>query len=320
MNPAQLITFRADFLARIRTFFSQRACVEVDTALLRSWTVTDPYMRALSALSPAGHHQGFLQTSPEYAMKRLLALAGRDIFQLGKVFRADETSERHAIEFCMLEWYRVGWDHWRLMGECAQLLTHLLGPRRQIYLSWQEASELALGVDLSCETIAALRQRASAIMGEMPQDLRKDDYLTLLFDQLVEPSFDNEALTFVYGFPASQASLAQIEQLKAGNPHVSERALDLAKGNTIASRFEIFSGGLELANGFHELIDATEQQRRFEQDNQVRAELGYPQQAFDQDLSAALSAGIPESAGVAIGIDRVMMLASGATRIQDIQL
>ncbi|MDQ7048985.1 MAG: EF-P lysine aminoacylase EpmA [Enterobacterales bacterium] len=248
-------------LSQVRGFFEQKKILEVDTPLIRKFSVTDPYMRAFSVLSASGTHRGFLQTSPEYAMKELLSLGSGDIFQLGKMFRCDEKGANHHTEFTLLEWYRVGWDQYALMDECAELLHSVLGPLPVFSTSYAEAFISQLGHDPLGISLQRLQQLAATQLGELPKDLLFDDYLSLLFSEKIEPSFNPKQITFVTDFPKSQASLAKTRIN--------------SQGVEVAERFEIYVGGLELANGFYELTDANQQAARFKRDNELRAASGW---------------------------------------------
>jgi lysyl-tRNA synthetase class 2 len=235
-------------------------------------------------------------------MKRLLAAGSGDIYQLCRVFRDDELGRWHQPEFTLLEWYRVGWDDARLMDEVDALLREVLTGERavrpSVRVTYSDALERALGVaaDASPERIAEeLAERGI----DVPRGLGPDALLDLAFASVVVPSFAPEALTFVYDYPATQAALAR---LKPGPP-------------LVAARFEVFARGIELGNGFHELTDAAEQRRRFEREIDARRRAGRPAPPLDEDLLAALASGLPDCAGVAIGIDRLVALALGADGI-----
>ncbi|MEO1575255.1 MAG: EF-P lysine aminoacylase EpmA, partial [Pseudomonadota bacterium] len=239
-------------------------------------------------------------TSPELAIKRLLASGLGDAYELGPVFRQGEAGRRHNPEFTLLEWYRVGWDEHRLMDEVAELLAALLGdlgaPRRAAYGDWLQR---ATGLDVHDATTRDLRAALSEFTELSDAPLTRDDLLDLLFAYAVAPTFPTSALTFVHDYPASQAVLAQLSE---DDPRV-------------ARRFEVYLGELELGNGFYELRDADEQRARFERENDLRRALGKPTCAPDEAFLAALAAGLPECAGVAIGVDRIVMLATGVDDI-----
>ncbi|WP_371734878.1 EF-P lysine aminoacylase EpmA [Aliikangiella sp. G2MR2-5] len=284
---------RAQALKAVRDYFFSEKVMEVDSELLSPYSVTDPYMSAMRATSANGRLQGYLQTSPEYAMKKLLSTGCGDIYQLGKVFRADESGKNHSPEFTMLEWYRLGWDHHQLMEEVRQVIQLVTGIDGFTKLTYEQAFESALGLNPFTATVRELEVLATSRLGDIPEDMLRDNYLSLLFSECVETGFEKDKVTFIYDFPASQASLAKVQT---------------RSDNSVACRFEAFAGGLELANGFWELTDAEEQLKRFEEDNRQRALQGNSPIAVDSELITALKRGLPECSGVAIGFDRLMMI------------
>jgi len=298
-----ILELRAEKIGLIRRYFAGESVLEVDTPLLRPHTVTDPYMRAGRLVNPDGKTRGYLQTSPEYAMKELLSRGSGDIYQLGKVFRADENGPHHSTEFTMLEWYRIGWSFPRLMDEVYQIVELVAGKRKRVDLTYREAFLTHLKIDpfeISAEELAIFAQEK---LGALPNNMLKDNYLTLIFSSLIEPRFESSVVTFVYDFPASQASLAKTRDVE---------------GEVVASRFEAYSGGLELANGFEELVDPAEQLKRFNEDNKIRESLGYKKQSIDMGLIGALEKGLPQCSGVAVGVDRLLMLSRQSENITDI--
>jgi len=290
---------------QIRYFFEQKNVLEVDTPLLRESSVTDPYMTAFSVNSPSGKNQGYLQTSPEYAMKKLLCSGSGDIYQLSKMFRADENGAIHSCEFTMLEWYRVGFDHYQLMQEVSQFIQQIVGKKETRIISYQETFISELSIDPFNITTENLRQRAIDLLGDIPENLLFDNYLSLLLSEKIEPNFDPNKITIVHGFPESQASLAKTRT---------------ENGLVIADRFEVYLAGMELANGFNELNDAEQQYQRFIQDNQVRKQSGLNEIEIDRDFIHALKQGLPDCAGVAIGVDRLLMIKLERDEIKDVIL
>lgn len=304
----QMLRKRAALLADIRTFFAERDVLEVETPLLARAGVTDPHLlNATTSLhGPDGRQVWYLQTSPEYAMKRLLAAGSGCIFQIARVVRDDETGRYHNPEFTMLEWYRVGFDEHQLMDEIEQLLGQLLQTRPAQRLTYQQTFLQATGVDpLAEDGTEMLRQW---LLARNPGDWvahesDPDVLMQLAMSHYIEPSFEPDTPTFIYDFPASQAALADLHPT---NPKV-------------ARRFELYLGGIELANGFYELRDAAIQACRFAADNKQREQNGTPSAPVDQFLLDALQHGLPQCAGVALGIDRLLMVASGADHISAVQ-
>ncbi len=310
----EVLKLRARLLESIRAFFSGRGVLEVETPILSTAAITDPMLASL-ATRYAGplfpHGQTFyLHTSPEFPMKRLLAAGSGSIYQICKVFRDGECGRLHNPEFTMLEWYRVGFDHHRLMDEVAELVTALLAPTLKLdtpeRLSYREAFRRHAGLDphtaSSADFAAIARERRIGV----PKDLTSQNDLAtwrdLLLTHAVEPELGQGRLTFIYDYPASQASLARIQ---SGEP-------------PLAARFELYLNGIELANGFHELADADEQRARFERQLHARAAAGQAVVPLDERLLAALSEGLPDCAGVALGFDRLVMLAAGARSIAEV--
>ena len=296
----EALRVRAGMLARIRVFFAARGVLEVETPALSRAGVSDPALDSVIANARSlGSTPLYLHTSPEYAMKRLLAAGSGDIYQICRVFRDDELGRWHQPEFTLLEWYRIGFDDARLMDEVEALLRDALvvdgTAWRTERVRYSDALERALGVgaDASTASIAACLADRGV---DVPRALTPDALLDLAFAIIVVPSFAADALTFVCDYPASQAALAR---LKPGSPPV-------------AARFEVFARGIELANGFHELADAAEQRRRFEADIDSRRRAGRHVPPLDETFLDALTRGLPDCAGVAVGLDRLVALALGA--------
>jgi elongation factor P--(R)-beta-lysine ligase len=306
---------RAALLARTREFFAARGVLEVDTPVLVNAPASDVHIGSAAVqLAPAQHGAAqaapllYLHTSPEYAMKRLLAAGSGDIYQICHVVRADERGRLHNPEFTLIEWYRVGWRLEALMDEVEALTRALLGPcaaaRSGERLSYREAFVRELGLDPFEASDRELRRRAGRFGLEpgAAGDGDRDELLDFLMSCAVGPKLGQAALTFIHGYPASQAALARLD------PHDPRSAL----------RFELYCEGVELANGFQELQSAAEQRARFERDNAARRRAGRPAAPPDERLLAALAAGMPECAGVALGFDRVLMIALGASHIDEV--
>ncbi|MCB1777402.1 MAG: EF-P lysine aminoacylase GenX [Candidatus Competibacteraceae bacterium] len=308
-----ILRLRAQLLAQIRVFFATRDLMEVETPILSAAATSDPHLASFTTVySGPGPRYGqtlYLQTSPEFPMKRLLAAGSGCIYQIAKAFRDGEAGYRHNPEFTLLEWYRVGFDHHQLMNEVAELTTALLANRLSLAaperLSYQELFVRHLDLDPHRATVAELaavaeRQKVSIPPGMPVQDV--DPWLDLLLTHCLEPHIGQGRLCFVYDYPASQAALAR---LRPENPPVGER-------------FELYLNGIELANGFHELGDAVEQRRRFAAENAARQAQGLPMTPLDENLLAALESGLPDCAGVALGFDRLVMLAAGKETLAEV--
>ncbi|MEH6608412.1 MAG: EF-P lysine aminoacylase EpmA [Halioglobus sp.] len=288
---------RAALYQEIRQYFTNRGVLEVETPLLCSSGITDPFIEPLLVESGYSVSQSrYLQTSPEYAMKRLLAAGSGPIYQIARAFRDGEVGRRHNPEFTLLEWYQPGFDHHQLMDQVADLVGAVLNRSGYEKLSYRQLFLEVLDLDpLTCE-IAELEARVRAITD--PGDLRgnRDCWLNLLLTHEIEPSLGGRGMVFVYDYPASQAALARV---------------DMVDGVNLARRFELYVDGLELANGYFELTDAGEQRSRFERDNEQRTLEGIEPRPLDEKLLAAMVAGIPDCSGVALGLDRLLMLREG---------
>ncbi len=293
---------RAKIITQIREFFAQRQVVEVETPLLSNHTVTDVHLDAFSSrynfLADASKAQSstmYLQTSPEFAMKRLLASGYGCIYQVCKAFRHEPYGRYHNPEFTMLEWYRLGYDHFDLMTEVAELLQTVLACSTPVQMTYQAAFIKYVTLDpltASREQLFAAIKR-SGKFSEWLLSVDDDTLLQFIFAELIECHIGADAPCFIYHFPASQASLAKISR----------------EDPSVAERFECYYRGIELANGFHELTDADLQLARFEQDNVIRTSNRTEKKAIDPNFIQALSSGLPECSGVALGIDRLVMLA-----------
>ncbi|WP_225756055.1 EF-P lysine aminoacylase EpmA [Cardiobacterium sp. Marseille-Q4385] len=293
---------RAAFLAAIRAFFATRGVIEVDSEQLRAYGVTDPQLVPLAA------DGGYLQTSPEYALKILLAAGAGDIYQLAHVFRGEEQGRKHRREFMLLEWYRCGYDHLRLMDEVTDLVRTLLPACRDWPVRHTPYATLfrdRFAIDIHRADDATIRRLTTAHIPESAiWQLNRDAMLDLLYSHYIEPQLGRGALEYICDYPPSQAALARISEN--------------ADGEAVAARFELYIDGMELCNGFWELTDAAEQRARFLADNHTRVQAGLPPIPLDEDFLTALAHGLPDCAGVALGVDRLLMLASDATHIEDV--
>lgn len=306
----EALRLRARLNAAIRAFFAERDVLEVETPVMSGAGNTEPNIESFSTRftghADAGPPLRWLRTSPEYPLKRLLAAGVGDCYELGRVFRNGEAGGRHNPEFTMLEWYRVGWDHRRLAEEAVAWVRQalaLVGREASVHVTTYRQLFLdALGID----PLSAPEETLRAALGDVavdPRGLVRDDWLDLLMTHRIQPGFPADRITVVHDWPASQCALAKIRAC-AGEPPVAER-------------FELYLGVYEVANGYHELNDAAEQRRRFERDNRTRAGRGLPQLPLDQRLLQALP-DLPDCAGVAVGVDRLLMAMRATPRIADV--
>lgn len=306
--PIANLLKRAAIVGQIRRFFSDRGLLEVETPAMSQATVTDihlvPFQTRYIGPGAADGMPLYLMTSPEYHMKRLLAAGSGPIFQLCRSFRNEEAGRYHNPEFTMLEWYRPHYDMYRLMNEVDDLMQQILDCDSAETLSYQQVFTRHVGIDPLSAHKGQLYDAAvkwDLKEAASTQDDR-DTLLQLLFAMVVEPNIGHDKPAFVYHFPASQAALAEIS----------------TEDHRVADRFEVYFKGIELANGFRELTDAREQRQRFEQDNRKRAAMTLGEQPIDENLLAALAQGMPECSGVALGVDRLVMLALKAERLSDV--
>jgi len=300
---------RAQLLAAIRRFFAEREVLEVETPLLCRASGTDPNLDFFSSRfhGPPNPQTLFLQTSPEFAMKRLLAAGSGSIYQICKAFRNGEAGRFHNPEFTILEWYRVGFTLQQLMDEVAELLLGLLAPKlprlsvRRI--GYQQLFKRHTGLD-------ALRFNRQAYR-EYAVDYPEADgmcgedhalWLDFLFSHCIQNRMPEDTICLVHGYPAIQSSLARLN----------------SNDTRVAERFEVFINGMELGNGFFELSDADEQEARFDREIARRRRQALPDVAKDRLFLAALRSGLPECSGVAIGLDRLLMIATGCEEIAEV--
>lgn len=299
---------RASIVAQVRAFFAERQVMEVETPLMTAAAVSDPYIDTIECryhpLPGQQEQTRYLQSSPEYAMKRLLASGSGAIYQICKAFRNGECGRRHNPEFTMLEWYRPGFDHHQLMDEVEALVGPIIGLGDFKRISYAALFRQYLQIDLQSITVSELVAITRQHIEVQMEDDNRDNWLNLLMSHVIEPQLTDQGAVFVYDYPASQAALART-------------ALD-AEGHLVACRFELFIAGVELANGYFELTDSREQAQRFQQDILQRQAEGLPVRPTDSLLVAALQNGLPECAGVAIGLDRLVMLALGTGNISDV--
>jgi len=304
------LRLRSDLLRRTREFFYERIFLEVETPLLSADVVVDEHLDPIAVLLPTDPRQPrmgktlWLQTSPEFGMKRLMAAGGEAIFQITRAFRAGEFGRLHNPEFTMLEWYRRGDDLEQGMQLLSDLADELLGLGPAERLSYGAAFKRHVGIDPHAATGEELISAAAGMNVPLPESLTDDDRdgcLNVLLAECVQPRLGRGQPTILFNYPASQAALAQV----TGNPPVAER-------------FELYVNGVELANGYHELVDPAVLEQRNIRANQRRAAAGKPPLPVESRLLTAMRHGLPDCTGVALGFDRVVMLAAGATSLDQV--
>ena len=303
---------RAQYLADVRLFFAERDVWEVETPILSLAAPTAPYLDSFTAdyipIGSQSKQTHYLQTSPEFAMKRLLAAESGAIYQIARVFRNGERGKLHAAEFTMLEWYRPELTLNQLMDEVNALLQQVFGFKPVCRLSYRGIFELFLKLNVFNCTDEEIKHCAQQRIMGLPEDLDtdRDGCLELLMSYIIEPRLAAMNLPlFIYDFPASQAQLAKIKTD--------------GDGCQVADRFELYINGVELANGYNELLDADELRQRFECDNQQRFQRNKPMIPVDENLLAAMKHGLPKCSGVAIGLDRLIMLTNNKYKIAEVQ-
>lgn len=295
---------RASIIEQIRAFFKARKVLEVSTPVMLPTTVTDPSLDSFEV--PSKPHSLYLQTSPEYTMKRLLAAGSGCIYQIAPAFRQEEMGRKHQIEFAMLEWYRIGFTDDELIDEIDTLLKLVLNIPPAIRTTYRAVFEQYLGFNPHQASLEFLHAQLKARdLYESSLCETVEDSLYMLMSLVVEPALEQvNQPVFVKDFPASQAALARKKEVD---------------GDQVAGRFELYFKGLELANGYYELTDPQEQQRRFEMDIAKRKELGKPAIQPDYELLEAMKSGLPPCSGVALGLDRLIMIALHKMTIQEVQ-
>jgi lysyl-tRNA synthetase class 2 len=307
-----MLKTRARLLTKLRAFFADKDIFEVQTPILSQAGNTDPSIETFVTQQHENSKHtiqpSFLNTSPEFAMKRLLAAGCGSIYQITSAFRQDEQGKRHNPEFTLLEWYRLDFDHHALMGEVNSLIRFVAEDffklERSQFFSYQDAMKKFADVDpfnATNDELKAVTAKAGIEVVGM-DDAPRDSWLDLLMSQVVEKNLPLNCPVFIYDYPASQAALAKIRN----------------ETPAVAERFELYINGMELANGFHELSNAEEQAERFKNEQLKRKELNLPGIPADSHLIEALKHGLPECAGVAIGLDRLLMVLSGAEHINEV--
>lgn len=287
---------RAKLLTNIRNFFAAKNILEVETPLLSPGTITDPNIHSLQLKNNL-----YLQTSPEFAMKKLLAANSGSIYQICKAFRDGESGRQHNPEFTILEWYHVGFNHHDLMAEMDELLNYLLNSQPAEKITYAELFKKYLAIDPHNSSLKELKKCAHKNGLNNISTLTIDDWLSLLLTHFIEPHLGINQPTFIYNYPASQSALARI------SPSNSQ----------VAERFEVYINGVELANGFHELANSKEQRQRFLTDLDKRKNLNLPTIPLDENFLNSLD-NLPDCAGVALGIDRLLMLIMNVNDIHNV--
>lgn len=297
-----VLQYRATLYHHLRAFFLARDVFELDVPILSSSATIDPFIDSIHA-SVMGRQQ-YLQTSPEFYLKRFLSAYPHDVYYLGKAFRDGEKGSRHNPEFTMLEWYRMGWDEQALLNEVRDLLLQFIPDAAWQIMSYRAVFQQYLGVDPHLATVDELSACAQERIDSSIDFDTKNPWLDLLFTHCIEPALP-KGFVGIYDYPASQAALA--------------RCAEDELGQTVAKRFEVYFNGMELANGYCELSDAAELQRRFIADQQYRQQHQLATVPFDDLLVDALNEGqFPDCAGVALGVDRLLMCVLGKKKLQDV--
>ncbi len=292
---------RANLYRQIRSFFYQRDVMEIDAPALSTSAISDVHIESVGAQTVMGER--YLHTSPEFYLKRCLVAGSGDIYSLGSVFRDEEEGHQHRIEFTMLEWYRLGLTLEGLMNEVAELIESVLAIRATEFISYSQAFERWAGIDVVNASAAELKLAYYDLGGAEVMGVEEDDralWEQLILTEHVEPRLGQDRMTFLTHFPARQAALAKVK-------------------NGWAQRFELYINGVELANGYDELQDENEHRRRFELDQQERAKLGRIQRPLDEAFLNSLEQGLPECCGVALGVDRLLMLKMKAQHISEVR-
>ena len=295
------LKLRAKTYKKIRTYFDQNNILEVEAPILSQFATVDPHIDSLTTQVLGQPH--YLQTSPEFFLKKLLASGSGDIYSLGKVFRQGERGRKHYPEFTMLEWYRVGWDEHELIKEVESLVKLFLPSVAVIKLSYRECFLKELRLDPHEIKIAELKVLTHSLIDIDFVSEERSAWLDLLMTHCIEPTLP-QGLVFIYDYPKEQAALSRLEEN--------------SDGQIIARRFEAYLNGMELANGYFELTDANEQQSRFESDQAYRKNNKLPIYPYDKELIKALSQGVSDCAGVAVGIDRLLMVLCESNNINDV--
>ncbi|MCW8983284.1 MAG: EF-P lysine aminoacylase EpmA [Gammaproteobacteria bacterium] len=305
--PIENLKMRARILQQVRAFFLERGVLEVDTPSMSHAGLSEPNIESFQVTNP--DNPLYLHTSPEFPMKRLLAAGSGSIYQIAKVYRQGESGRFHNPEFTLLEWYREGWDYRALMDEIAELITAIIGYERleqaPEWLSYCEAFLRYLAINpltASTDELARCAVEQGIELYSEGEGMERSGWLDLLFAEKIQPHLGRGRISFIYDYPAEQASLARLKP----------------EDSSLAERFELFIEGVELGNGFGELTDASEQRLRFKHELEIRNVRGAHLPPLDERFLAALEHGLPECSGVAIGIDRLLMVVLDADSIDEV--
>ncbi|MDX1519755.1 MAG: EF-P lysine aminoacylase EpmA [Gammaproteobacteria bacterium] len=296
-----LLEIRADLYRRIREFMHARNILEVETPYLSSASIPDPNIHSLTTrvAAPGGDNiEMYLHTSPEFAMKRLLASGAGSVFQIARVFRNEESGSLHQPEFSMLEWYRPGLDYKALMNEVAELIT-CAGLANVASISYGDLYLKETGLNPHTCATRELQELAAGL-GLIDNGRDRSELLDFIYNYITQAGHQ-KLNSFVYDYPVCQAALANIRQEEV----------------PVAERFELFINGMEIANGFQELTDSDEQRQRFLHENSVRKSRGLPEVNLDEEFLAVLDS-VPQCSGVALGLDRLLMCMTGSDNINDV--
>lgn len=306
VSKQKILRDRGAMLAAVRRFFAEREVLEVDTNILCNTAPIDAYIDVMR-VDVGGGKVGYLHTSPEYALKKLLASGSGDIFQLSHVFRANEEGPIHHPEFTMLEWYRLELSYEEFIEETLELIRLFLGALSTEILTYRDILKKHTGIDCTKASQADLYKGICAHKIDVNPAAKtwdSDTLLNLLFSRLVEPHLGQNKLSVIIEYPATQAALSKIHQS--------------ADNFAVSGRFEIYYRGIELANGYDELTDPIEQKQRLEKENAKRLSIGKTLLPMDEDFIRALEIGIPDCCGVAVGFDRLMQLRHNTKNISEV--
>ncbi len=302
-----LAASRARMFKKVRAFFEERRVMEVDCPILSQRASCNAHIELIEGVALG--KRVFLHSSPEHGMKRLIAAGVGDIYQLSHVFRDEEAGERHNPEFMMCEWYRMGFSFEEMIEETAEFIYLFLEDELKDFhyetLSYKEAFRRYCDIDPALVTLQELQKKLQELGISYPEGSSCEELIYLCFCLFVEPNLGFDTLTAITDFPVTEAALANVR---------------FKDGSWVAMRFEFYYKGFELTNGYHELLDHLEQKKRFDMENEKRLILGKKYQPVDEKFLSALEKGMPDCCGVAVGVDRLMMLHCNTNNIDDVLL